>query len=131
MPALDDGQDVVVLHLADHDPSGIDMTRDLESRLSLYSRSDVEVRRIALSMDQVWQFNPPPNPAKETDKRYAEYRKLYGDKCWELDALPPERLALLVEKTIQEYVDKDRWEEAQDRVSGKKAKLRELAKSFV
>lgn len=30
---LEDGQAVVVLHLGDHDPSGIDMTRDISDRL--------------------------------------------------------------------------------------------------
>jgi hypothetical protein len=29
----------------------------------------------------------PPNPAKENDRRFAEYRRKFGDKCWELDAL--------------------------------------------
>jgi hypothetical protein len=86
---LEAGQDVVVLHLGDHDPSGLDMTRDLRDRLSLYSRAAVDVQRVALNMDQVGVFNPPPNFAKESDKRFEAYRRQYGDQCWELDALPP------------------------------------------
>jgi hypothetical protein len=65
--ALEAGQDVVVLHLGDHDPSGLDMTRDLRDRLSLYSRAAVDVQRVALNMDQVAVFQPPPNPAKESE----------------------------------------------------------------
>ena len=45
----------VVLHLADHDPNGIDMTRDVIERLARYARADIEVRRIALNMPQVRQ----------------------------------------------------------------------------
>jgi hypothetical protein len=56
---LSDGLIPLVLHLADHDPTGIDMTRDLEKRLALYADDeDIEVRRIALNLDQVRQYNP-------------------------------------------------------------------------
>lgn len=43
----------IIFHLADHDPNGIDMTRDLQDRFGLFTRGMVEVRRIALNMDQV------------------------------------------------------------------------------
>jgi hypothetical protein len=48
-------QDTVVLHLADHDPSGIDMTRDNQERLSMLAgyRGAPTVERIALNMDQI------------------------------------------------------------------------------
>jgi hypothetical protein len=79
----------LVLHLGDHDPSGIDMTRDNTDRLDLFARSGVEVRRLALNWDQVQQYRPPPNPAKETDSRCAGYVAEYGHESWELDALDP------------------------------------------
>ena len=50
-------QRVVILHLGDHDPSGIDMTRDNDDRLSMFARSSrVELKRVALNMDQVEQY---------------------------------------------------------------------------
>jgi hypothetical protein len=58
---LDQGLIPLVLHLADHDPNGIDMTRDNLERLALYARDGIEVRRIALTIDQVRQYNPPPS----------------------------------------------------------------------
>ncbi|GAI44296.1 unnamed protein product, partial [marine sediment metagenome] len=60
------GQDVIVLHLGDHDPSGIDMTRDITDRLNLFSffKGGIEVQRIALTMEQIEEQSPPPNPAK-------------------------------------------------------------------
>ncbi len=33
-----------MLHLADHDPNGIDMTRDNRKRLALYARAEIEMR---------------------------------------------------------------------------------------
>ena len=79
---------VTIFHLGDHDPSGIDMTRDNDDRLAMFSGGDnVEVERIALNMDQVEQYHPPPNPAKTTDSRYGAYIERYGEESWELDAL--------------------------------------------
>lgn len=78
----------VILHLGDHDPSGVDMTRDIQERLAMFGAATV-VRRIALTYDQVQAYNPPPNPAKLTDSRYKAYIERYGDESWELDALNP------------------------------------------
>ncbi len=80
-PWADAGQQVVILHLGDHDPSGIDMTRDIESRLHIFG-ADVDMRRIALNMAQVRQYNPPPNPAKITDSRATKYIEEHGDESW-------------------------------------------------
>jgi hypothetical protein len=63
------GQTPIVLHLGDHDPSGIDMTRDIRDRLQVFVGNHVETRRLALNMDKVQQYQPPPNPAKDTDAR--------------------------------------------------------------
>jgi len=59
LPTIEEGQSVIVFHLGDHDPSGIDMTRDLRERLSMFSRHDVEVVRLALNMPQVEELKPP------------------------------------------------------------------------
>lgn len=110
------GQRVLVLHLGDHDPSGIDMSRDIEARLRTFGGfnggawdGDLEVRRIALTMDQVNQYRPPPNPAKTTDSRFASYIEEYGDESWELDALDPATLAGLIDQHIREEVEHDRY----------------------
>ncbi len=59
----DRGQTPIILHLGDHDPSGIDMTRDIFDRLALFA-GEMQVDRLALNWNQVEQYNPPPNPAK-------------------------------------------------------------------
>lgn len=101
-----------LIHLGDHDPSGIDMTRDNDDRVNLFSHAaDVEIHRIALNMDQVQQYNPPPNPAKITDSRCADYIDKYGETSWELDALEPTVLYRLIEDKLREYIDMEIWEE--------------------
>ncbi len=136
-----EGKAVTILHLGDHDPSGIDMTRDIEDRLSLFLGTDwalsqgcdhttsqanlkatvnqamdkFEVRRIALNRDQVDQYDPPPNPAKMTDSRFAGYLAEHGDQSWELDALPPKVLAELVTDELGTLIEWDAWEAADAR----------------
>ncbi len=107
--AIEDGKWPVLIHLGDHDPSGIDMTRDNGTRLDLFTDDNIEVRRIALNMDQVDQYNPPPNPAKVTDSRASDYIAQYGSVSWELDALQPSVIADLIKAEINPLIDADRW----------------------
>lgn len=106
----DEGRKVTVIHCGDHDPSGIDMTRDIEERLATFG-CRATVNRIALNMDQVEQYQPPPNPAKMTDSRFEDYSEQYGDESWELDALDPATLDALVQDEIQEHLDRDLYDQ--------------------
>lgn len=106
----EDGQVPVIIHLGDHDPSGIDMTRDIIDRMELFT-GGVEVRRIALNIEQVEQYNPPPNFAKTTDARSEGYIAQFGNESWELDALEPSVLEDLVRDEINDLRDDDAWEE--------------------
>ena len=104
---------VIMLHLGDHDPSGIDMTRDIRDRIMLFSADgDFELHRIALTMEQIKDQSPPPNPAKMTDSRYEGYVAKYGDKSWELDALEPSFIVNLVRDGVDAERDLVRWAEA-------------------
>lgn len=124
-----DGQRTVVLHLGDHDPSGIDMTRDIQERLELFGAC-TEVRRIALTMQQIGQYNPPPNPAKLTDARAQSYISTYGYESWELDALDPRTIGDLVRNTVLEYRDEDRWDAATSQMEEEQSQLREVSERW-
>jgi len=56
---FDHNQQPVILHLGDHDPSGIDMTRDIIDRIDTF-KAGLTLDRLALNMDQVEEFSPPP-----------------------------------------------------------------------
>ena len=103
------GYTPMVIHLGDHDPSGIDMSRDIEDRLGMFAEQPVEVRRIALNMDQVETYGPPPNPAKLTDSRGSDYIQRFGTESWELDALEPSVLVALIQAEVATMVDEDAW----------------------
>lgn len=104
----------IILHFGDHDPSGKDMTRDIEDRLQLFM-GGMEVRRLALNTDQIEQYNPPPNPAKVTDSRAAAYIAEFGTESWELDALEPAVIAALIRDTVMGIRDADLWAAAVER----------------
>jgi hypothetical protein len=116
------GQDTVVIHLGDHDPSGVDMTRDIQDRLRLFG-SRAEVHRIALTMGQVEQYDPPPNPAKLTDSRATGYMAEHGDESWELDALDPATLDTLVEEEILSWRSDPLWDESTVRQERQRRRL--------
>lgn len=160
------GQNVVVLHFGDHDPSGIDMTRDLEDRLKDFLAHDwtrayvkdllsdssidhdeihervskayateswhyqLEVRRMALNWDQVQQYGPPPNFAKDKDSRFKDYEARYGDESWELDALRPQVLTALLRDEVEDIRDGQAWQAALDAEDVDRRNIRLVAKDW-
>lgn len=122
-----------IIHLGDHDPSGIDMSRDIIERLTMFSEdlSDrIELDRIALNMPQIRTYNPPPNPAKITDSRYGAYVAKHGGKSWELDALDPRVLDTLISEAIQEHIDVDLYNEKASGEQKERDKLLDFARSW-
>jgi len=121
------GQVPIILHLGDHDPSGIDMTRDVEERISMFAENSVEIRRLALNIKQVKKFKPPPNPAKMTDTRAGEYIREFGKSSWELDALEPSYISKIIEDNITGLIDDDAWEAQAELEVEYKNELEEIA----
>ena len=118
-----------IIHLGDHDPSGIDMTRDIAERLELFG-AYVEVKRVALTMDQVNEYNPPPNPAKITDTRSSKYIREFGNESWELDALEPQMLANLITNEVTALRDDAIYEEICEREAEEKDELQILVDHY-
>lgn len=102
------GQVCTVLYLGDHDPSGEDMVRDVQARLRIF-RCKTKVKKIALTMAQIEQYNPPPNPAKMSDSRAQGYVDTHGESSWELDALTPDVLNKLLHKEIKQIIDMKKY----------------------
>lgn len=152
---IEKGEQVTILHVGDHDPSGLDMSRDIEDRLRTFigrdwaglhmgtgrwTRGDIRrsmeehmlengkdvfknhherfqpwrVKRIALNLDQILQYAPPPNPAKQSDGRFRRYVEETGlDESWELDALEPSVLSGLIQSEIETLRDDSLWADAE------------------
>lgn len=116
---LAQGYNVKILHLGDHDPSGVDMTRDIVDRMENFlwvDRGDLvenfSLDRLALNINQVREYNPPPDPAKLDDSRAKKYIREYGSSAWELDALSPTIINDLITEAIEDIRDPDLWSDA-------------------
>lgn len=106
------GQEPIVLHLGDHDPSGLDMSRENRAKFKLLSGAPVELKRLALNFDQVQEYNPPPNPAKMGDSRAEDYVSQFGEESWELDALAPNVIEKLITDALDPLIDRKKWDRA-------------------
>jgi hypothetical protein len=126
---LDQGLIPVVLNLTDHDPNGIDMHRDNVERLAFYAGQEIEVRRIALTLDQARGL--PTNPVKDSDSRTAKYRREFGiSDCWELDALSPTVIADLIRTEISDMIDPNAWQSSLHREQRNRKLLANVAENW-
>lgn len=119
-----------LLYLGDHDPSGEDMVRDVGARLETFG-VPVNVRKIALTMAQVEQYEPPPNPAKMSDSRAQAYVDQHGAESWEVDALPPNVLEELIRDALDQHVDSDLMDEIKGQEEKDKKELLKAVKTIM
>lgn len=119
-----------ILYFGDHDPSGLDMTRDVAERVGLFAGVEVKVRRMALNMDQVERYRPPNNPAKMKDARARDYVEQYGVSSWELDALEPSVLAAICTEALTTLRDQPTWEAAVEKEERGRRGLRRVAANY-
>ena len=114
---------IIILYFGDLDPSGKDMPRDIKERFQTLG-IDIRVEEVALTRDDIEQYNLPRNPTKPGDTRKKWYIEKYDITYGvELDALPPDVLRnkigtailrycdvdLLIENMRKDEEDKERW----------------------
>lgn len=127
----DIGKTIHVFHFGDHDPSGQDMTRDNEYRIGVYMRDpDFKLERVALNMDQIRKYNPPPQPNKKKDSREPGYAAKYGEQSWEVDALEPLTLNEIVDAAVEPLCDMELFNAALEREQKNKARIETIGKYF-
>lgn len=125
-----EGKNIILLHLGDHDPSGIDMSRDIMDRQFLFGSHEINFDRLALNMNQIDQYNPPPNPTKVTDSRSSSYIDKFGYSCWELDALEPQVISELIEISIKKFRDNDLYNLVKEREEEEIEELENISKNY-
>lgn len=118
-----------IIHLGDHDPSGIDMTRDIQERMDMFG-VDVYVKRVALTMEQIDTFSPPPNPTKLSDARARGYIAEYGHECWELDALEPKVITSIIQEEVTALMDSDLLYEIEHKEKTDKSNIKLISQHY-
>jgi DNA topoisomerase VI subunit A len=95
---------VVILYFGDFDPSGEDIVRALRESLNFFGTSP-RIEKVALTLEDVVDYNLPPDFTKETDSRSKKFVQRYGDLAVELDALPVPVLQEKIRTAIEENLD--------------------------
>lgn len=109
-------EEAVVLYFGDHDPDGWQIPRSAEEAINTFIEVQgldvppVRFERVALNMDQIRRYNPPPFAAKMSSSRFASYYKEHRtQKAWELDALSPAVLDRLIRDEVGNLFDPAIW----------------------
>jgi hypothetical protein len=114
--AIASGRPVRIVYVTDFDPAGrmsmpVAVARKIEHRLRRDRLDlDIQLRPIALTLEQCRQFELPRTPIKASDKRATEWERRFGEGATELDALEalhPGELQRIVETEISRYHDFD------------------------
>lgn len=92
--------------------------------------ADVYVKRVALTMNQIETYNPPPNPAKLSDSRCGKYIDEYGDESWELDALEPSVITNLITNEVTAFRDDEIYQAVCDLEKRGKEELKMIERNY-
>ncbi len=136
---LEEHEKVVILYLGDLDPSGVDISRHVKKAIEYFGLNDdrVEFRRLAITPEQVIQYNLPPRPedadtlAKlERDPRKKNYSIPYIVELDALMAYVPHEFQLLVENAIDEYFDEAIYESVKNEVNEIVLECEEIVEAY-
>jgi hypothetical protein len=130
--ALEREVPTVFLHVGDYDPSGesifaamsedaerfvlqerlreLDKDRATFEELRALPGSQLRAERVALTENQVGEYELPTAPPKRTDSRSASWE---GETC-QLEAMPPDILETVVDDAIQGHLNMDRYHQEVD-----------------
>ncbi|MEU6261737.1 hypothetical protein [Saccharopolyspora shandongensis] len=101
------GRETVLLFAGDLDPSGVDLERDFVARTRCWDHAE----RVALTAEQVRDYDLPPQPGKPTDSRAPRFVAEHGHLLQiEVDALEPEQLHRLFDTALARWWDPDAYE---------------------
>lgn len=105
---LSEASPCLILHLGDHDPSGVHMYRSLDEDLQAFLAhfgGDVELERLAVTPHQVATMNLPTAPPKRTDNRS------FVGETTQCEAIPPRELRRIVREAVEQRIDHDALQE--------------------
>jgi len=129
--ALNEGREVYVLFVTDHDPSGLDINRFGAAILKNWWKLEVKEIRAMLTMEQIKKYNLPHAPAKVKDPRAKWYIREFGHEAWEVDALGKELMREELSRTIEKLINRKIWDNVIKENEENMQKTRELAQKYL
>jgi hypothetical protein len=118
------GRQVVVLYVGDYDPAGvhIDASLERELRLHLDDCYRLDFRRVAITEEQIEEYDLPTKPRKETDTRAPHILETV-----EAEAMPAHVLRELLRQEIEDLLPERALEVAKVAEAGERELLQQLA----
>ena len=104
--AWDHGVETFVYALYDRDAGGMRAARTIERELPALAGVPINFELLAVTDEQIEQWQLPTRPAKKTDPE----SKKAPETAVELDAVPPDKLVALVENAITKHIDPHAWQ---------------------
>jgi len=118
------GKKAFIYHLGDYDPSGLMAAKTIENSLRGFG-ADIEFRRLAVTTEQIQEFNLPTRPTKESN-----HSKNFNGDSVEIDAMDPQLIQALVRDAIFSHVDHDQFQKLKSVERAEKESLLEYCKNF-
>lgn len=115
-----------IYYFGDHDPSGVDISRNVEDRLWEFSDRAFEFERVAVTPEQIDEFDLPTRPTKTTDSR----AKNFEGESVEVDAIPPAMLRQMCETCITQHVDEVRLAAMRETEAAERETLSKVLEAF-
>jgi hypothetical protein len=115
---------VYIYHFGDFDPSGVNAGEKIEETLNeMAPDADITFKRVAVTAEQIADWNLPTRPTKPTDSR----SKKFGSKISvELDAIEPDLLRDLVRQAIERHLPADQFKVLKAAEESERELIREL-----
>jgi len=117
------GKRVIIYHFGDFDPSGVAAGDSILRTFRDDFKLAIEFTRVAVTQEQIREFNLPTRPTKATDSRAAKWT---GGDSVEIDSMPPAELRRLVETCITSHIDQRAWEVMKEVERGERENLRSI-----
>jgi hypothetical protein len=104
---------VEVLHIGDHDPSGVhlftSMAQDVRAiACDLAMSTEIRFSRLAVTVAQIADLGLPTAPPKPTDHRS------FNGETVQCEAIPPDVLATIVGEAIEQRLDREAYRKVLD-----------------
>jgi hypothetical protein len=120
-------QPTILLHLGDHDPSGVSVYESMAEDLEAFCDDSeeageglIEVRRVALTPGQITALGiaTTPDEIKPSDSRSRSFIERGLEPAAQLEAIPPDTLSAVVRQAVESTLDLDvlRASQEQERV---------------
>jgi hypothetical protein len=101
-----DGRDAIAFYIGDLDPSGECIEETFLENVGCFD----EVRRLAVTYDQIAEYGLVPAPGKPTDSRAGRFTAKYGELIQvEAEAIAPDVLEGLVLGALNDHLDFDEY----------------------